>query len=71
MNYDIKNMSLYDMGNVCYNDWKSRQHVKRQEDNYKEYVKSSPIARLIDEALKSLVNNKTHSKPNNSQRLVA
>jgi hypothetical protein len=59
-----------DMENLCYNDWKSRQHVKRREDNYKEYVKSSPIAQLMDEALKSLVNNKTHHKPNNSRRVA-
>lgn len=54
------------MENLYYNEWKSRQFVKKQEDNYKEYVKSSPTARLIDEALKSLVNNKNYSKPNNS-----
>jgi hypothetical protein len=56
MNYDIKNMSLYDMGNVCYDDWKSRQHVKRQEDSYKEYVASSSLAKQIDEALKQVIN---------------
>jgi hypothetical protein len=50
------NMDLNDLSNICYNDWKSRQHVKRQEDSYKEYVKSSPTARLIDEALKSFIN---------------
>ena len=43
-----------DMENLYYNEWKSRQFVKRQEDNYKEYVKSSPIAQLIDEALRVL-----------------
>ena len=58
------------MENLYYNDWKSRQHVKRQEDSYKEYVKSSPTARIIDEALKSLVNNKAHSKPSNSRRVA-
>lgn len=62
MRLEDQNVSLHDMDNLCYNDWKSRQHVKRQEDNYKEYVKSSPIARLIDEALKSLANNKTYLK---------
>lgn len=43
-----------DMENLYYNDWKSRQFVKRQEDSYKEYVKSSLIVQLIDEALKVL-----------------
>jgi len=43
-----------DMENLYYNEWKSRQHVKRQEDSYKEYVKISPIASLVDEALKNL-----------------
>lgn len=50
------NLDLNDLSNICYNDWKSRQHVKKQEDSYKEYVKSSPVAQLIDEALKSLIN---------------
>ena len=58
------------MENLYYNEWKSRQYVKRQEDSYKEYVKSSPAARLVDEALKSLVNNKADSKPNNSQEVA-
>ncbi len=39
------------MGNVCYNEWKSRQHVKRQEDSYKEYVASSSLAKQINDAL--------------------
>lgn len=43
-----------DMENLYYNEWKSRQYVKKQEDSYKEYVKSSPVSRLVDEALKSL-----------------
>ena len=43
-----------DMENLYYNEWKSKQHVKRQEDSYKEYVKSFSVARLVDEALKSL-----------------
>lgn len=58
------------MENLYYNDWKSRQFIKRQEDNYKEYIKSSPIAQLIDEALKNLVKNKAHSKPNNSREVA-
>ena len=44
-----------DMENLFYNEWKSRQHVKRREDSYKEYVASSPLAKQIDEALKSLI----------------
>ena len=70
MRFDDQNVSLHDIENLYYNDWKSRQHVKRREDNYKEYIKSSPTARLIDEALKSLVNNKAHSKPNNSREVA-
>ena len=59
-----------DMENLCYNDWKSRQFIKRNEDRYKEHVAKNPTARLIDEALKSLVNNKAHSKPNNSREVA-
>jgi len=56
MNYDIKNMSLYDMGNVCYNEWKSRQHVRKQEDSYKEHVATNPAAQLMDEVLNKVRN---------------
>jgi len=59
-----------DMENLYYNDWKSRQFIKRNEDRYKEHVAKNPTARLIDEALKSLVNNKAHSKPNNSREVA-
>ena len=59
-----------DMENLYYNDWKSRQFIKRNEDRYKENVARNPTARLIDEALKSLVNNKAHSKPNNSREVA-
>ena len=59
-----------EMENLYYNDWKSRQFIKLNEDRYKEYVASNPTARLIDEALKSLVNNKAHSKPNNSREVA-
>ena len=55
------------MENLYYNEWKSRQFIKRNEDRYKEHIASNATARLIDEALKSLVNNKAHSKPNNSR----
>jgi hypothetical protein len=58
------------MENLYYNDWKSRQYIKRNEDRYKEHVAKNPTARLIDEALKSLVNNKAHSKPNNSREVA-
>jgi len=44
-----------DMENLFYNDWKSRQDVKRREDSYKQYIASSPLAKQIDEALKSLI----------------
>lgn len=43
-----------DMENLYYNEWKSRQHVKRQEDSYKEHVASNPNARLVDELLNKL-----------------
>jgi len=59
-----------DMENLCYNDWKSRQYIKRNEDRYKEHIASNATARLIDEALKSLVNNKTNPKPNNSREVA-
>ena len=59
-----------DMENLCYNDWKSRQFIKRNEDRYKEHVASNPTARLMDELIKNLVNNKTHPKPNNSRRVA-
>ena len=45
-----------DMENLCYNDWKSRQDVKRREDSYKKYIASSPLAKQIDEALKQVIN---------------
>lgn len=53
MRSNNKNISLHDMGNLCYNDWNSRQFVKRNEDRYKEHVASNATVRLIDEALKS------------------
>lgn len=56
--------------NLYYNEWKSRQFIKRNEDRYKEHIASNATARLIDEALKSLVNNKAHSKPNNSREVA-
>ena len=59
-----------DVENLYYNDWKSRQFIKRNEDRYKENVARNPTARLIDEALNSLVNNKAHSKPNNSREVA-
>jgi len=70
MRFEDQNVSLHDMKNLYYNDWKSRQFVKRNEDRYKEHVAKNPTARLIDEALKSLVNNKAHSKPNNSREVA-
>ncbi|NDA90125.1 MAG: hypothetical protein EBY20_04355 [Alphaproteobacteria bacterium] len=48
----------------------TKRDIKRNEDRYKEHVASNPTARLIDEALKSLVNNKAHSKPNNSREVA-
>lgn len=56
MRSDDKNVSLHDMENLFYNDWKSRQDVKRREDSYKKYVASSPLAKQIDEALKQVIN---------------
>jgi hypothetical protein len=70
MRFEDQNVSLHDMKSLGYNDWKSRQFVKRNEDRYKEHVAKNPTARLIDEALKSLVNNKAHSKPNNSREVA-
>lgn len=58
------------MENLYYNEWKSRQFIKRNEDRYKEHIASNATARLIDEALKSLVNNKAHSKPNNPREVA-
>ena len=58
------------MENLYYNEWKSRQFIKRNEDRYKEHIASNATARLIDETLKSLVNNKAHSKPNNSREVT-
>lgn len=48
------NLDLNDLSNICYNDWKSRQHVKKQEDSYKEHVASNPNARAVDELLNKL-----------------
>lgn len=48
------NLDLNDLSNICYNDWKSRQHIKRQEDRYKEHVASNPNARAVDELLNKL-----------------
>ena len=70
MRFEDQNVSLHDMKNLGYNDWKSRQFIKRNEDRYKEHIASNATARLIDEALKSLVNNKAHSKPNNSREVA-
>lgn len=54
MRFEDQNVSLHDMKNLGYNDWKSRQHVKKQEDNYKEHVASNPAARAVDELLNKL-----------------
>ena len=70
MRFEDQNVSLHDMKNLGYNYWKSRQFIKRNEDRYKEHIASNATARLIDEALKSLVNNKAHSKPNNSREVA-
>jgi hypothetical protein len=70
MRFEDQNVSLHDMKNLYYNEWKSRQFIKRNEDRYKEHVASNATARLIDEALKSLVNNKIHPKPNNSREVA-
>jgi hypothetical protein len=70
MRFEDQNVSLHDMENLCYNNWKSRQFVKRNEDRYKEHVASNATVRLIDEALKSLGNNKIHPKPNNSREVA-
>jgi hypothetical protein len=43
-----------DMENLCYNDWKSRQFIKLNEDRYKEQVAKNPNARLVDELLNKL-----------------
>ena len=43
-----------DMENLFYNEWKSRQDVKRLEDSYKEHVEKNPNARLVDELLNKL-----------------
>lgn len=56
MEINKQNMSLYDIGNICHDDWKSRQHVKRQEDSYKEHVEKNPNARLLDELLNKYLN---------------
>jgi hypothetical protein len=45
-----------DMENLFYNDWKSRQDVKRREDSYKEHVEKNPNARLLDELLNKYLN---------------
>jgi hypothetical protein len=45
-----------DMENLFYNEWKSRQHVKRQEDSYKEYVAKNHTAQLMDEVLNKVRN---------------
>jgi len=49
-----KNLPLDELTNQNYNDWKSRQHVKRQEDNYNKHIASNNLARIVDEALKQL-----------------
>ena len=54
MRSNDKNVSLHDMGDLCYNDCKSRQHIKRQEDRYKEHVATNPAARAVDELLNKL-----------------
>ncbi len=46
-----------DMENLFYNEWKSRQFVKRQEDNYKEHVEKNPNARLVYELLNKVKSN--------------
>lgn len=48
------NLDLNDLSNICYNDWKSRQHVKKQEDNYKKHIASNPAASGLDELLNKL-----------------
>ena len=45
-----------DMENLYYNEWKSRQNIKRNEDRYKEHVASNPAARSVDEFLNKLKN---------------
>jgi len=49
-----KNLPLDELTNQTHTDWNSRQHIKRQEDNYKEQIVSNKLARIVDEALKQL-----------------
>ncbi len=53
-----------DLENLCYNDWKSRQFIKLNEDRYKEHVAKNPNACLVDELLNkvklNLLNTKIH-----------
>jgi hypothetical protein len=53
-----------DMENLFYNDWKSRQDVKRREDSYKEHVEKNPNARLVDELLNKVKFNLLNTKLN-------
>ena len=55
MRWEDRNVSLYDIGNICHDDWKSRQHAKRQEDRYKEHLATNSAAQLMDEVLKSII----------------
>lgn len=43
-----------DIENLYYNEWKSRQFIKLNEDRYKEHVAKNPNARLVDELLNKL-----------------
>ena len=45
-----------DMENLFYNEWKSRQDVKRREDSYREHVATNPAAQLMDEVLNKVRN---------------
>jgi hypothetical protein len=70
MRWEDRNISLHDMGNICSDDWKSRQHLKINEERYKEHVAKNSAAQLMDEILKELRNQKTQSQLSNSRRVA-
>ena len=53
------NLDLNDLSNICYNDWKSRQFVKKQEDSYKKHVVNNQNACLVDELIKKYLSNES------------
>lgn len=51
---------LLNVGDILYDEWKSRENTKRAQEAYKENILKNPAARLADELITILRNGKKY-----------